>query len=71
MSMNGKRDAFTREDFRACAKTVSLKRGRADTILDEVLDAVGRWTQFADEAGVSAKWRDSIAETLRLDLRAE
>ena len=30
MSMNGRRDGFTREDFRECARAVSLKRGRAD-----------------------------------------
>ncbi|WP_218188289.1 type II toxin-antitoxin system HipA family toxin [Desulfosarcina cetonica] len=28
MTLNGKRDDFTREDFRACAKTAMLKRGR-------------------------------------------
>ncbi len=29
MTMNGKRDNFTLEDFNACAKTASMKRGRA------------------------------------------
>jgi serine/threonine-protein kinase HipA len=70
MSMNGKRDGFTRADFRECGTTVSLKRGRADAILDEVLDAVGRWVYFADAAGVSAAARDAIAATHRRDLRA-
>src|SRR5690606_16725869 len=40
MSMNGKLDDFAREDFRACARTASMKRGRADAILDDVLAAV-------------------------------
>src|SRR5690606_16506731 len=37
MSMNGKRDGFTVEDFRAFAATASMKRGRAETILAEVV----------------------------------
>ena len=69
MTMNGKRDGFTREDFRACGKVASLKRGRAEAILDEVVGAVQRWPGFADEAGLSPQWRDQIAASQRLDLR--
>jgi serine/threonine-protein kinase HipA len=52
LSMNGKRDGFTREDFRACGKTAGLKRGRAEAILDEVIAAVARWPEVAAEVGV-------------------
>ena len=69
MTMNGKRDGFDRGDFRACGKVASLKRGRAEAILDEVVGAVKRWPEFADEAGLSSQWRDQIATTQRLDLR--
>lgn len=68
MSMNGKRDTFTRDDFRECARAVSLKRGRADTILDEVVAAVRRWTHFAEAAQVTPAWRGPIAEAHRLEL---
>ena len=68
MTMNGKRDGFDREDFRACGKVASLKRGRAEAILDEVVGAVERWPEFADEAGLSLQWRDQIATSQRLDL---
>lgn len=65
MTMNGKRDGFTIEDFRECAKSASMKRGRAGTIVAEVSAAVGRWPQFAAQAGVSDAWREAIAATLR------
>lgn len=67
MTLNGKRDGFTLDDFRACAEAVSMKRGRAETILDEVRRVVSRWPQYAEEAGVSADWLDKIARTLRLE----
>lgn len=66
MTMNGKRDNFTLEDFRACAATASMKRGRAEAIIGEVRSVVCRWPDYADEAGVPGDWRDKIARTLRL-----
>lgn len=67
MTMNGKRDNFTLEDFKACAKTASMKRGRAAAIVSEVLATVSRWRDYADEAGVPGTWRDQIQSTLRLE----
>ncbi len=68
MSLNGKRDDFARADLRACAKTALMKRGRADTILDEVTAAVANWPRFAQTAGVAAAQAHAIARTQRLDL---
>lgn len=67
MSLNGKRDNFTREDFRTCAEAVSMKRGRADEILAEVRRVVSRWREYAEEDRVDVNWREKIANTLRLD----
>ncbi len=67
MTLNGKRDNFTLEDFKACARTASMKRGRAESIIQEVREKVLHWRDYADEAGVSAIWRDQIQNTLRLD----
>jgi serine/threonine-protein kinase HipA len=67
MTMNGKRDHFTLDDFNACAKTASMKRGRAAAIVTEVIEVVSRWRDYAEDAGVSAAWRDQIQETLRLN----
>lgn len=67
MTINGKQDEFTLEDFRTCAATVGLKRGRAEAILDEVRAVVARWPKYAEEADVRPSQRDSIRSTLRLD----
>ena len=66
MSLNGKRDNFTLEDFRACARAATMKRGRAEAIIQEVREVVSRWPDYAEEAGVSTLWRERIAQTLRL-----
>lgn len=66
MTINGKRDEFSREDFKACAKTASMKRGRAESILDEVRQAVSRWKVYADTADVDPSQRDRIQAALRL-----
>ena len=61
MSLNGKRDNFILEDFRACAKNTSMKRNRAEEILRQVQEAVWKWADFAADAGVS----EDIAEKIR------
>jgi len=70
MTLNGKRDDYTLEDFKACAKAASMKRGRAETILGEVQVTVSRWRDYAEEAGVNPVQREQIHRTLRLDLGA-
>jgi serine/threonine-protein kinase HipA len=66
MTMNGKRDHFTLEDFNACAKTASMKRGRAAKILAEVQATVAQWPSFAETAGVPDVVRERIQRTLNL-----
>jgi len=67
MTLNGKRDDFTLEDFKACARTASMKRGRAEAIIKEVREKVLHWRDYAEEVGVPAIWRDQIQNTLRLE----
>jgi serine/threonine-protein kinase HipA len=68
MTMNGKHDGFTLADFRACAKSALMKRGRAEAIVEEVLAAVARWPDFAEQAKVVDEWRKQIQRHLRLEL---
>ena len=68
MTVNGKRDNFTFEDFLACGKSALLKRGQAKTILHEVGQVVSRWRDYADQAGVNLNQRDKIYNALRLKL---
>lgn len=68
MSMNGKRDDFTMEDFRACARSAMMKRGRAEAIVEEVQNAVKRWPEFAAQARVGEEWQQLIQQNHRLSL---
>ncbi|HXC25376.1 MAG TPA: type II toxin-antitoxin system HipA family toxin [Gemmatimonadaceae bacterium] len=66
MSMNGKRDQFTVEDFVAVANTAGMKRGRGKAILREVQTVVSEWPTFAARVGVMDRWTEQINRTLRL-----
>ena len=67
MTMNGKRDGFTLADFRACAKSALMKRGRAEAILEEVRAAVTQWPDYAEQANVTDEWRAHIHGAHRLE----
>ncbi len=67
MTLNGKRDDFVLDDFRACASAASMKRGRAEAIVKEVRQTVSHWRDYADEAGVQTTIREQIQQTLRLE----
>src|SRR5690606_31787523 len=69
MTINGKSDEFTVEDFRACGATAGLKRGQAERILDEVISVVSRWPEYADEAGVRPDQREAMSLRLTFDRR--
>lgn len=68
MSLNGKRDDFTIEDFKACAKNASMKRGRAEEIVRQVREAVLQWKDFADKSGVPPEVADGIAKAHRTEI---
>ncbi len=70
MTINGKRDGFTRADLEACAKSSLLKRGRCAVILEEVRAAVKRWPEFAAAAKVPAPVLAEIRRNHRLDFTA-
>jgi serine/threonine-protein kinase HipA len=68
MTLNGKRDDFTLEDFEQCAAAVSMKRGVAKAIVEEILGTVSKWASYADEIGVPKPVTEKIAATHRVDL---
>jgi len=68
MTLNGKRDGFTLADFRACAKSALMKRGRAEAIVEEVRAAVAKWPEYAGRAQVPANWRKQIQGAHRLKI---
>lgn len=58
MSLSGKRDGFTLADLLALGESISLKNARE--VVAEVEEAVARWPDFAEEAGVSEAIADEI-----------
>ncbi len=66
MTLNGKTDDFTREDFQAVAQVAGLKRGRPEAMIAEVIATVKEWPRYAKTAGVPGSQRDAITRTLKL-----
>jgi len=67
MTLNGKGDNFVLDDFKSCANAASMKRGRAEAIIEEVRRVVARWRDYADEVGVNPDQREQIQNALRLE----
>ncbi|WP_027856464.1 type II toxin-antitoxin system HipA family toxin [Marinobacterium jannaschii] len=65
LSLNGKRDDFTREDLLLPAEKF---RKDAEQIIDEVIEVVSQWPKYAAEAGVFPAFSTEIAQSHRLYL---
>ena len=65
MTLNGKRDGFTVDDFLQCADHASIGRAQATAICRAVAGAVSRWPECAEQANVAPARRDAIAGALR------
>ncbi len=63
MTLNGKREAFNLADFKKCAANVSMKKTRVNEIIEEVQIAVGRWEDFASDAGIPISTSRRIGKT--------
>lgn len=68
MTVNGKRDDFTIGDLKSCAEVASMKRGRAETIIGEVRNAVERWDEFARRAQIDAHLSSRIRKAFRSEI---
>jgi len=69
MSLNGKRDQFTREDFYSLEPLSPLfTRRKINTIIDEISAQVAQWPRLAEEYEVPTRLREEITQHLRLGL---
>ena len=68
MTLNGKRDHFTRADLVAVAESISLSK--PDEVLSDVFSAVERWPEFARAAGVKEERISEIGQQHRLGLQS-
>ncbi|MCZ6594512.1 MAG: HipA domain-containing protein, partial [Bacteroidetes bacterium] len=64
MSINGKRDDFTRDDLNAVGREMNIKS--SNRIIDEVIEAVSIWPGFAKNAGVQNSQVEAIRRVHRL-----
>ena len=64
MTINGKRDQFTKKDLLKVATSNDLKG--AEKVIQEVLDAVKRWPDFAKNAGLDSSRVKHIAKQHRV-----
>ena len=64
MSINGKRDGITDEDFLEAAKAAGVKPKKVLAIVDQVRDAIRNWPTFAAEAEVRDEFVDTISRRL-------
>lgn len=53
MLINGKADNITREDILKVAEKAGLKKADAVRGIEEILDAISKWEDFAKEARLS------------------
>lgn len=69
MSLAGKRNDFTHGDLMVFASNVGLKSNKANQAIEDIVDAVGKWQEFADQAGVEHTDMSRIEKTFRMNMR--
>ena len=60
MQINGKRDALTVGDMRACGRNMDISDKRIKEIIGNVVEVVGNWTEYAECAGVSEQAMEHV-----------
>jgi serine/threonine-protein kinase HipA len=62
LSINGKRNAITKEDLLTIAKSMNIKK--ATEIIQQTSEVIKNWTTFAEETKVEPKLKEAIKSTL-------
>lgn len=71
MSLNGKRDHFNLDDLLTFGRMAGMKKRKTTQILKEVITAISRWPDFAEQAGVFENHIADIQAQLRVSLTSE
>lgn len=66
MSLNGKRDQFSRDDLLSVASQVGDFQSEAKRVIEQVCDIVAQWPQYAEQAGVPASLKAEVWDNVRL-----
>jgi len=67
MSVNGKRDGFSRKDLVAVGESIGLRK--PEGVIGEVLGAVEQWPEYAKEAGVKKEVMLDIRKHQRIMIK--
>lgn len=65
MLINGKADEITKKDMYIVAEKAGIKKASATKCINEVLSAIARWDEFAEEAGLSLQKTKKIKKQLK------
>ena len=69
MSLNGKCDNFSRDDFYSLEKLSPMfTRAKINTIINETIEKVSNWSQLASEHRVPKALREAVKPNLRLTI---
>ena len=63
MTVNGKREGFVYDDLIAVADEMNIKKG--SQIIDQIVEVVSRWREFAKAVGVEINQIEAISRTHR------
>lgn len=67
LSINGKRKNITREDLEIVGKSMNIKN--RDNIIEEILEVVKHWDDYANEVAVNNTLKNKIQKTISLHLK--
>jgi serine/threonine-protein kinase HipA len=68
MSIGGKRNDFAHDDLMRFASNVGLKSSKVNQAIENIVGAVARWQEFAEQAGVEHSDASRIEKTFRMNL---
>jgi serine/threonine-protein kinase HipA len=68
MSINGKRDGITVADLHAVAELASIKRSKANDLIEKAVEATAGWPDLAADAGIPEDRIEAIRKTHRVPL---
>lgn len=68
MSINNKRDGFSKEDLLSLSSAAGIKRSKAEEMLELISQAVDHWLELAEKTGVDEEKTKKIQSTFRVHL---
>lgn len=68
MSLNGKRDHFTRDDLMSISRLIGNFDKQAHGIINNTIDVVSQWSSYANRVGVFDGLKNTIQKNVRTSL---